>query len=110
MTRPQSEPIGIGIPDGTPRPRQAHCSGASLPVDLASYRALERTGVRWETRSEDIAPEGRTDARVECAGQAVTMQRGNTTYSYALCRECMALEARFRAALAAAKAKSGEGR
>lgn len=103
MTRPQSEPIGIGIPDGAPRPRQTHCSGASLLVDVATYRTLERSGVRWATRSEDIPADGKGDARVACDGQAVTLTRGTTVYSYALCRDCMALEAKFRAALAATK-------
>lgn len=103
MTRPQSEPGRIGIPDGKPHARQNHCSGANLLVDIASYRSLERSGIRWATRSEDIPVEGKADARVDCSGQACTLTRGTTVYSYALCAECMKLEANFRAALAAAK-------
>ncbi len=103
MTRPQSEPIGIGIPDGKPAQRQTHCSGACLLVDLASYRTLERSGVKWSTRSEEIPASGKADARVDCGGQACTLTRGTTVYTYALCRDCMALEASFRASLAAAR-------
>ncbi len=101
MTRPQSEPIrGIGIPDGNPAPRPRHCSGATMLVDHAAYRALERTGVRWETRSEDIPADGKVTARVSCNGEEVSMQRGTATYTYALCRACMQLERQFRAMLA----------
>lgn len=100
--RPQSEPLpAIGIPDGKPTPRPSHCSGASLLVDRESYRALERGGIRWETRSKDLPAEGKGPARVACAGVELTLTRGTQTYTYALCRECMTLENQFRAALAA---------
>lgn len=92
--------LAIGIPDGKPAPRPRHCSGASLLVDRVTYRALERDGVRWETRSDDIPAEGKASARVACDGQELTLTRGTQTYTYALCRECMVLEKQFRAALA----------
>jgi hypothetical protein len=108
MTRPQSEPmLAIGIPDGTTAPRPRFCSGASLLVDRATYRALERDGVRWETRSDAVPVEGKATARVACNGQELTLERGKATYTYALCRECMVLESQFRAALAAKRETGG---
>lgn len=101
MTRPQSEPMAIGIPDGTPTPRQTHCSGASMPVDLAGYYELQKAGVRWDTPVEDIPGTGRGEARVACDNQEVSEQRGTVRYGYALCRECMALERGYRATLRA---------
>ncbi len=99
--RPQSNPIAcIGIPDGNPAPRPRHCAGAALLVDRATYRELERGGVRWETRSNELPDDGKATARVSCDGQERTLQRGTTTYTYAVCSECMALEAKFRAAIA----------
>lgn len=94
-----SDPLRIGIPDGKPAPRPTHCAGASLEVDLAGYRALERGGIRWATRSSDLPVEGKGPARVACEGREVTEQRGTVTYTYAVCRECAALEHKFRTAL-----------
>ncbi len=99
--RPQSEPMSVGIPDGTPHPRQRHCSGACLLVDRAGYRELERSGVRWETRSEDVPTDGKAYARIECAANVETIARHHGTYIMGLCADCTALEGRFRAALAA---------
>jgi hypothetical protein len=111
VTRPQSEPkLAIGIPDGTWTPRPRFCSGASMLVDHATYRALERDGVRWATRSDEIPVDGKGTARVACNGQELTLERGSTVYTYALCKQCMVLESEFRAALAAKAAPASGGR
>jgi hypothetical protein len=68
-------------------------------VDLAGYRALERGGVRWETRSGELPAEGKGPARVACDGQERREQVGTQTYTYAVCKACAALERRFRSAL-----------
>ena len=67
MTRPQSEPIGIGVPTGTALGRrQRHCPGATLRVTREDYASMRRAGEVFATGSDDIRQDGVSDARVFC--------------------------------------------
>lgn len=75
--------------------RPTWCGGAVLRIDEVTYRAMEREGTRWATRSDafktSIDPDGKVLARVACESEAAPQST--------LCVGCYQREANWRRVL-----------
>lgn len=109
MTRPQSEPMGIGVPSGEVSFRQVHCPGATLRVTRPEYLVMRRDGQVWVTGPDDIRHDGLSDARVFCRDDVALIRapqgkrdekRVFAIYHSALCGSCAELERINRKGLA----------
>lgn len=94
MSGPQR--LDVGGP-GAPRP--SSCLGALVQVTRESYRELERAGVRWSTRSDEVPYDRPISARVSCEGEELVLERATGTVRYGLCSSCAFMETEARRTL-----------
>ncbi len=116
--RPQSEPMGIGLPTGkTPAlgERQQHCPGALLRATRDDFAMMRRGGEVFASSVHDIPMDGYGDARVHCTRDVAEIRHHQYTkqdeaktkvyaiYAAALCSSCSELEMLNRQQLQAAR-------